>query len=307
LAIARTFSSPVVKVVRQDQQGAAAARNKAFELSQGDYIQWLDADDLLALDKVEVQMAIVTKNGFDKQILLSGPWGQFMYRASKAKFSPSELWCDLSPQEWLIRKMGQNLHMQTATWLVSRELTDCAGPWDTRLSLDDDGEYFCRVLRASTGTRFVPEARVFYRAASSTSLCNVDGSHEKLESYVRSTILHVQYLRSFADDASVRSACLKYLQRRLLFIFPERPDLVQQFKTLALDLGGHLATPKIGGAYLPIETFFGFGVAKRFRSFLRRTKTGVIRGWDRLLSKSENTADRSASLGSAPEFHQMVQ
>ena len=37
-------------------------------------------------------------------------------------------------------KMGQNLHMQTATWLVSRELTEAAGPWDTRLSLDDDGE-----------------------------------------------------------------------------------------------------------------------------------------------------------------------
>ena len=30
--------------------------------------------------------------------------------------------------EWLLRKMGQNLHMQTATWLVSRELTEAAGP-----------------------------------------------------------------------------------------------------------------------------------------------------------------------------------
>ena len=32
--------------------------------------------------------------------------------------------------------------MQTATWLVSRELTEAAGPWDTRLLGDDDGEYF---------------------------------------------------------------------------------------------------------------------------------------------------------------------
>jgi len=35
-----------------------------------------------------------------------------------------------------IRKMGQNLHMPPATWLVPRELTQAAGPWDTRLSLD---------------------------------------------------------------------------------------------------------------------------------------------------------------------------
>ena len=32
--------------------------------------------------------------------------------------------------------------MQTGTWLVSRELADAAGAWDTRLLGDDDGEYF---------------------------------------------------------------------------------------------------------------------------------------------------------------------
>jgi len=59
--------------------------------------------------------------------------------------------------------MGQHFWMQTATWLVSRELTEAAGPWDTRLLSDDDGEYFCRVILASDGIRFVPGARVFQR------------------------------------------------------------------------------------------------------------------------------------------------
>ena len=60
--------------------------------------------------------------------------------------------------------------MQTATWLVSRELTDAAGPWDTRLLIDDDGEYFCRVILASNGTRFVAESKVFYRATPANRL-----------------------------------------------------------------------------------------------------------------------------------------
>jgi len=46
LAIARRFESESVRVYTQPNQGAAAARNRAFSLSQGDYIQWLDADDL---------------------------------------------------------------------------------------------------------------------------------------------------------------------------------------------------------------------------------------------------------------------
>ena len=46
--------------------------------------------------------------------------------------------------------------MQNATWLVSRELAEAAGPWDEQLHYDQDGEYFDRVLLISEGVRFVP-------------------------------------------------------------------------------------------------------------------------------------------------------
>src|SRR5206468_5993044 len=131
--------------------------------------------------------------------LLSATWGRFLYRYYRAEFIPTALWCDLSPTEWLLRKMGQNLHMQTATWLVSRELTEAVGPWNTRLLGDDDGEYFCRVLLASDGTRFVPEARVYYRAAGSSSLSYIGRSDRKLEAQWRSMPLHIGYLRSLED------------------------------------------------------------------------------------------------------------
>src|SRR5438876_10711924 len=165
LAIARRFESDSVRVFTQQNHGAAAARNQAFLLSQGDYIQWLDADDLLAPDKIERQLAALRE--FDnRRILLSSAWAYFNYRTQRARFVPTSLWQDLSPVEWLLRKMGENLHMQTATWLTSREVAEAAGPFDTRLHFDDDGEYFCRVLLESEGTRFVPESRVFYRVTS---------------------------------------------------------------------------------------------------------------------------------------------
>jgi glycosyltransferase involved in cell wall biosynthesis len=302
LAIAREFTSPVVKVVGQEKQSAAAARNYALGLSQGDYIQWLDADDVLAPDKIERQIAVALGNYCSESTLLSGPWGDFIYRKSKARFMPTALWCDLAPQEWLLRKMGQNLHMQTATWLVHRGLTTAAGPWDTRLSLDDDGEYFCRVLLASTGTRFVPAAKVYYRAARPTSLRNVDGSRKKLESYVLSTTLHVKYVRSLGESERVRSACVRYLQRRLHYVFPEYPDLVQQLEALAGDLGGRLEQPRIGGRYSAVETFFGYGAAKRLRSQLRRSKSGLIRLWDRILSRLERTDNEEQSKACASSF-----
>ena len=75
--------------------------------------------------------------------------------------------------------MANNVYMQTATWLVSREIAEAAGSWDTRLLGDDDGEYFCRVLMASDGVRFVPEAKVFYRMAGSSSLSYIGRSDRK--------------------------------------------------------------------------------------------------------------------------------
>src|SRR5579872_1958519 len=71
--IARQFSSKDVKVVSIPNGGAAAARNHALSLAQGNYIQWLDADDLLAADKIERQMRALSE-GDTKRVLLSSPW-----------------------------------------------------------------------------------------------------------------------------------------------------------------------------------------------------------------------------------------
>src|SRR5205809_2560123 len=244
LEIAQQFVFSNVLVVTQQNRGASAARNKAFELCQGDYIQWLDADDLVSPDKVAKQMAAAEQYQ-DTRWLLSSGWGYFMYRPSRAKFLPTPLWCDLSPVEWLLRKVGQNLHMQTATWLVSRELTEAAGPWDTRLSFDDDGEYFCRILVASCGTRFVPAAKTYYRKAAGDSLGSFNGAAGKLESLLLSMQLHVKYLLAIENSARTRASCMKYLQNWLPYFYPRRVDLLKDLQKIAASLGGELKTPRV--------------------------------------------------------------
>ena len=90
LSIARQFASKTVSVIAQQNQGAAAARNKAFQLCQGDYIQWLDADDLLSPDKITKQMELAEQCK-RKCTLLSSAWSYFMYRSSEARFIPTLL------------------------------------------------------------------------------------------------------------------------------------------------------------------------------------------------------------------------
>jgi glycosyltransferase involved in cell wall biosynthesis len=287
--IAMRFASEGVKVVTQPNQGAAAARNRAFAVSRGDYIQWLDADDLLEPDKIERQLAARGRPA-DPRTLLSGPWGAFLFRHDHARFSPSALWCDLTPVEWLVRKLGQNLHMQTATWLVSRELAEAAGPWNTRLLGDDDGEYFCRVLLQSKGVRFVPDARVFYRSTGSGSLSYIGRSSAKIEAQLHSMRLHIGYVRSLEDSERVRSACVKYLQTWLIDFYPERPDIVRAAGELARELGGRLETPRFSWKYAWVGAVGGPGLAKRTQVLSRRVKWSLVRSWDQLLARVHETA-----------------
>jgi glycosyltransferase involved in cell wall biosynthesis len=286
LSVAQQFGSAEVSVVTQENQGASAARNKALELCQGDYIQWLDADDLLSPDKVAKQMDEAEKCG-SKRTLISCGWAYFNYRPAKAKFVPNRLWCDLSPLEWLLRKWEQNLHMQTATWLVSRELTDATGLWNTRLVRGNDGEYFFRAIMKSDGIRFVPDAKVFYRISGFDRLSYIGLSDEKMDAQFLSMKLQIGYLRTMGDSQRVRAACLIFLQNWLSVFYPNRPDIVEQAQELAADLGGKLKIPRLRWKYAWIQPILGYDLAKRAQLLLLQIKWLVASSWDKTLFRLE--------------------
>jgi glycosyltransferase involved in cell wall biosynthesis len=55
----------LVRLETIDHQGACAARNLGLQVSKGEYIQFLDADDVLLLNKIEVQLPYLTSNQCD--------------------------------------------------------------------------------------------------------------------------------------------------------------------------------------------------------------------------------------------------
>ena len=255
LPITKGFASQKVRVITQANQGAAAARNKAYSLCQGDFIQWLDADDVLASDKIEKQME-AQRLCESRRTLLSCQWGRFFQNTDRAKFIPTALWCDLHPLEWMLRKMKQNIYMQTTAWLVSRELTEAAGLWDTRLLADDDGEYFTRVILSSDNVCFVPEAKTFYRDSGPESLSRIGRSKQKMEAQLLSMELTISHLRSAEDSERVRSACLTYLQMCLNYIGLEDPDLIKRALALAASLGGRINPPAFSWKQILFKALF---------------------------------------------------
>jgi len=289
-AIAEKYLKEGVILVSQKNQGASAARNKAFSLCHGDYIQWLDSDDVLAPDKIARQMEFAMPCN-NKKILLASEWGQFLYRTKRANFVRTALWEDLSPLEWLIRKMSLNIWMQPGSWLVSRELTEAAGPWDERLSFDDDGEYFCRVLLKSDSVKFIRGAKVFYRVAGPASLSNFDGSNKKLESAWISIQLHIKYLHQMEDSERTRQAVTIYLRTWLPGFNHTRPDIVNEMKEMGRSLGGEVkmleTVNELRWKFAWMQKIFGRRFACWAQTWLPRFKHRTIRSWDKTIFRLE--------------------
>jgi len=281
LRIARAFESASVKVETQKNRGASAARNHALSLAQGNYIQWLDADDLLAPDKISLQLKYV-ESSRNERIPLTSSFGVFYYRKEKAAFQPHSLWQDLDPVEWLLRKFNENLWMTPSTWLISRELTERAGPWNEKLTLDDDGEYFCRLVASSEQIMFVKEAKSYYRQWSLGSLSRTK-SYDACNSLLLSLTLSIGYLRSLEDSDRTRKASLKLLQTWSHYFYPEKQELVNRMNAFAKELHGELLPPDLGWKYSFIKTILGWQAAKETRDIARKIRLSSSISWDKLM------------------------
>jgi len=294
LKIASSYASPHVHVTTQENCGASAARNHALSLAQGDYIQWLDADDLLAPDKVARQLE-GAEQGNISRVLISGAWGKFYSRPERFRFEPNSLWEDLDPVEWLYRKINENLWMAIESWLVSRRLTDMAGPWNESLSLDDDGEYFCRVLFNSSRIHFIPESRSFCRRDNFGLSHNLNLNNQKLDSMEFSLFSFIRTMRTMEKSQRTRDACLKLLNRFVIYCYPERPDILKKMQSMAAELGGQVNPPRLRPKYQLIQKIFGWRIAKKAQHTFPAIRSIARKNWEGFLYKDgQGNRDRTS-------------
>jgi len=282
LAIAQSFSCAQIKVHSQANQGAAAARNKAMSLAQGQWLQWLDGDDLISPNKIFAQIDRFRATGYPDQ-LLSSAWGSFYYRPRAAQFNPSPLWQDLAPADWLRYKLDCNVYMQTATWLTSRSLAEKIGPWNEVMKVDDDGEYFCRAISHCSSIAFVPEAKVYYRKLGGTSLSTIGASNDKRQAQWQSMQIHMQHLRRLEDSARTREACCKYVQLSMSIFYPESPKIVAEAASCLHEMGFELELKSRSSRFGIAQKLFGHRFAESIRHSIWSLRKTAARKWDHLL------------------------
>jgi glycosyltransferase involved in cell wall biosynthesis len=139
-----------IKYFSQPNTGPSSARNYGIRLSSGEFIQFLDADDLLEKDKFEKEVEIMTQNSYeivysDMRYFPSGNPGQLFYTMSMSSEKDLPWMNKISGRgnevsEFLMR---ENI-MVINSPLIRKSVFETVGVFDDSLKFNEDWDLWVR-------------------------------------------------------------------------------------------------------------------------------------------------------------------
>ena len=270
LTIAKKYENDRIKVYSQPNKGASAARNKGLQEAKGEYVQFLDGDDLLSANKITDQMALLDGRGDWLSISRTIYFSDKKPLPADPSTHDEEVEYDDDPVKFVInmyyKAAIEKDHRGVVTvhsWLSPKKLLDIVGPWNEDLSVDDDGEYFCRVMLASKGIIYVPDAVNFYRKFHSNSNLSARQDAKSMQSKLLANELKYKHLKEKSDDPLVDTAMAKVFKENAVTFYPEFMNLYRRANKHVKDLGGISYVPRLGGKNIELaKKVFGWKMAK---------------------------------------------
>ena len=268
----RAFADRGVVLLEQARGNAAAARNRAFAGSAGDFIVFLDADDVIASGHIA---ALLDRLEPGSRAVAMGQWDRFTQAPGDARFPPRPGYHDAAGADWLCEDWSSGQPMtQCGTFLIPRSLLESVGGWDERLSLIDDFEFFARLLTASAGVRFAPDARLFYRSGHGASL-SAQTSRKAAESACLSLLTGTGHLLAARDDPQTRRASANMLKTFDYTFYPAFPDLRRKLDARIGELGGSDLPPVGPPGFHALRRWIGWRPARRVQQLADRIRARV--------------------------------
>jgi glycosyltransferase involved in cell wall biosynthesis len=266
--VVRRLARPNLKLLTQENRGQSAALNRALAAAQGDVIQFLDADDLLAPTKIALQMARLER---EPQALVTCAWARFFGEAPAAVQFLAELtWRDMPPVDWLVTAWHDGGGMMfPAMWLLPRPIVDRAGPWREDLTLNVDGEYFARAVLSAQNVLFCAEAHAFYRSGIAGSMSS-SRSRAAWMSQEKATSLCERHLLGREDSDRTRKVIAQMWQRFAYGSYPYAPDLADEAMLRAARLHAFALPPPGGPVFQLACKALGWRTARRLQRWSGR-------------------------------------
>ncbi len=266
-------------------KGGNYARNRAFALSKGKYIQYLDADDYILPEKIERQVQFLEETGAD---VVYGDW-RFRRHLPNGKSFLDEIKIAGSQAD-ILESLLANWWTALASLLYKRTAVESSPKWDENLPAAQDRDFFISVVMNGAKVLYQPGCYAIYRRYGNVTVSTVckprwikshcvvlDRAEKKLlrlnkffPNYRRALAMSYFYLARYSLSIQY-SQYLKLLEKALI-LFPE-------FKAKSKNL-----------AYKITQEILGFRKTERIASYILRASRFI----DSILRRFATGKDNSA-------------
>ena len=190
---------PEFKVIRQENAGPGAARNRGFAESKGEFIHFFDSDDIAAPNKHEVQVRALQESGAD---IAYGPWVKGYMRehgagplarsadGSERSMEHGEKRYHFEPEGHVLQQKGLpkgDLIKELLTrWSIvpqacmfRRSILEKSGGFPDDMFVAEDQLLFLRCLLAGAQVVHTPQTLAFYRLGDAGKLTESAEGHRR--------------------------------------------------------------------------------------------------------------------------------
>jgi glycosyltransferase involved in cell wall biosynthesis len=158
-----------VRLVRTQRGGPSRARNLGTSLTHGTFIQYLDADDLLAPGKLRIQLELLERTGAD---VTYGDWCELRDR-DDGGVDVGHRWSqriEADPEIALFK----GFWCPPATYLFRRSIVDATGGWDEQLPIIQDARFVLDCALRGASFVYWPCLAAYYRVHNGGSVSTRD-------------------------------------------------------------------------------------------------------------------------------------
>lgn len=234
LALLKSLNDDRIKIITQKNRGASFAKQAGLNIAKGDFVQYLDADDLLSLDKIEEQLKLL--KDFPNHVAICAT--VHFENGTDPYTAPIILeWFSAEssdPQDFLIKLYGAKYigptyggMIQPNAFLTPISIIKKAGSWNASISPcpDEDGEYFCRIILASEGVIYANKPINYYRKFANKKSLSGNRSYQASKNLLTSTQLIASHLLATTTDENAKIGLSRLFWENAFTFYPVFKDL----------------------------------------------------------------------------------
>lgn len=132
-----TSSNRIVRIITQENQGAATARNKGIKESKTDYIAFLDSDDLWHKCKLKLQLDLIEKYNLD---VIGSDWNNKSHYLNLSNLIRKKSFYTVSKIQIALKWWP---HISTI--VIRKKIVEKFGGMDSNFYYADDGDFFLNI------------------------------------------------------------------------------------------------------------------------------------------------------------------